>query len=212
MTFSVVKFQCQMSAAHNILALAGVSASFFSCRELIRCPSAQNQHDLRVFLALVSAVSAFAAGVAVRGPPPLTPESSSLLTTIPTTLLNTDQTVDTCPKSWIAKLCGFICRPFGYVQGSEPKSSKRLYTKHGLGEDSTGTGPNILIAVTGSVASVKVPELVLHFRRLSPGCRIRIIASTAGRRMLDKASGYDVVTWRSFCALGIEILDDADEW
>ncbi len=75
-----------------------------------------------------------------------------------------------------------------------------------------GTGPNILIAVTGSVASVKIPELVLHFRRLSPGCRVRIIASTAGKRMLSKASGYDAAAWRNFSALGVEILDDADEW
>jgi hypothetical protein len=199
---------------HIILALVGVSASFFSCRELIRCPSSQSRLGLRFFLASVSAVSAFAAGVAVRGPLPLTPESTSysLLTPTSTNPRNIIQTVQSCTNSWIVKFCGFVCRPFGFLRGTKLNSAKRLYTKHGLGEDLAGSGPNILIAVTGSVASVKIPELVLHFRRLSPGCRVKIIASTAGRRMLAKAGGYDAAAWRSFCALGIEILDDDDEW
>ena len=89
---------------------------------------------------------------------------------------------------------------------------KRLYAKEGLGSDGPGIGPNILIAVTGSVASVKIPELVLHFRRLSPCCRIRIISTVAGKRMLSKCKGYDSEAWGKFCALNLEVLDDSDEW
>jgi hypothetical protein len=89
---------------------------------------------------------------------------------------------------------------------------KRIYAKEGLGDDKSGDGPNILIAVTGSVASVKIPDLVEQFRCLSPSCRMRIISTVAGKRMLSKGKGYDPVAWKRFCQLGIEVLDDNDEW
>ena len=190
----------------TFVAFAGASVSLISSKQLLRYPQQDNQSAWRVAFSLISALGAFVAGIAVRD----CLQSLSISPPIPR--LESGDTHNT-QVSWIQRICGVACRPFGffayYANGG---LKKRLYAKEGLGSDGPGIGPNILIAVTGSVASVKIPELVLHFRRLSPCCRIRIISTVAGKRMLSKCKGYDSEAWGKFCALNLEVLDDSDEW
>ena len=181
-----------------LLALAGISA--FSCRELVRISTEESPVGLRLALGIVSTFAAFGAGIAARGPLQL-PASTQFA------IGNDSQRNHSKANNWLRSICSFACRLI-----SRNQRPRRIYAKEGLGDNCLGAGPNILIAVTGSVAAVKVPELASHLRRLSPNCQLRIVCSAAGARMLAKCAGYDAAAWRGFRALGVEILDDSDEW
>ena len=60
--------------------------------------------------------------------------------------------------------------------------------------------PNILIGVSGSVATIKLPLLIKEVELCFPGCSIKIIATS---RALGFISRQDI---------GYDILTDEDEW
>jgi phosphopantothenoylcysteine synthetase/decarboxylase len=54
--------------------------------------------------------------------------------------------------------------------------------------------PRILLGVTGSVAAIKAPEVVVQ---LVTQCNaeVKVVLSRGGKTFWDKAAGYDPVSW-----------------
>jgi hypothetical protein len=61
-------------------------------------------------------------------------------------------------------------------------------------------GPRILLGVTGSVAAIKAPEVVV---RLVTQCNaeVKVVLSRGGKTFWDKAADYDPASWRLLCEL-----------
>ncbi|KAJ1482248.1 flavoprotein-domain-containing protein, partial [Baffinella frigidus] len=79
--------------------------------------------------------------------------------------------------------------------------------------------PRILVAATGSVASVKVPELVeALIQCFGEATQIKVVTTPAGAAMLRLCQGYNPSAWTkmSICSLSpgtqVAVLVDADEW
>lgn len=58
----------------------------------------------------------------------------------------------------------------------------------------------VLLGVTGSVAAVKAPELVVQLCQFAT---VKVVLTSGGRNFWDKAIGYDSAAWASF----LECLD-----
>ena len=60
-----------------------------------------------------------------------------------------------------------------------------------------GSTKNILLGVTGSVAAVKVPELISRLLdRFGPNISIKVVLTQGGRNFWEKASTYDPAHWK----------------
>ncbi len=73
--------------------------------------------------------------------------------------------------------------------------------------------PNILLGVTGSVAAVKFPKLVLELREFA---EVRVVLTKGALAMMNAVESYDVAAYRAYRA-SVEAGDvlqytDADEW
>ncbi len=73
--------------------------------------------------------------------------------------------------------------------------------------------PRVLLAATGSVATVKVPELAA---RLAAHAEVRVVLTAAARHFWDRAPTYDPAAWAAYQQVagadGIPVLEDKDEW
>lgn len=71
--------------------------------------------------------------------------------------------------------------------------------------------PRCLLACSGSVATVKVPELAV---RLSSSFDVLIIATQNAMFFLKRAETYNPIVWQQFQAIGgfDLVLEDSDEW
>jgi hypothetical protein len=69
----------------------------------------------------------------------------------------------------------------------------------------TSTCPRILLGVTGSVAAIKAPEVVVQ---LVTQCNaeVKVVLSRGGKTFWDKAADYDPVSWGILC----EMLQQVD--
>jgi hypothetical protein len=67
-------------------------------------------------------------------------------------------------------------------------------------KDSAPVGPRILLGVTGSVAAIKAPEVVVQ---LVTQCNaeVKVVLSRGGKTFWDKAADYDPVSWERLCEL-----------
>ena len=74
-----------------------------------------------------------------------------------------------------------------------------------------GKVPKCLIACSGSVATLKIPELVAE---LSLHFEVMIICTTSAAFFLEKAQVYNEVAWKKFEIAGgwNLVLKDEDEW
>jgi Flavoprotein len=63
-------------------------------------------------------------------------------------------------------------------------------------EDRTNDSINILLGVTGSVAAVKVPELISRLLdRFGTKISIKVVLTQGGKNFWEKASTYDAAHW-----------------
>jgi phosphopantothenoylcysteine decarboxylase len=70
---------------------------------------------------------------------------------------------------------------------------------------------NVLVCVSGSVATLKIPEIVV---RLNTFCHVKLVLTTAGKHFMQKCVGYNVEMWNKFVTCGGNdmIITDEDEW
>mmetsp|Transcript_42897 Transcript_42897/g.103778 ORF Transcript_42897/g.103778 Transcript_42897/m.103778 type:complete len:114 (-) Transcript_42897:584-925(-) len=54
--------------------------------------------------------------------------------------------------------------------------------------------PNILLAVTGSVAAIKCPEIAVRLVR-ECGANVKVLLSQGGKNFWDKSRGYNQQYW-----------------
>ena len=67
---------------------------------------------------------------------------------------------------------------------------------------------NILVCATGSVAAIKIPEIILGIKKeLHGNCTIRFIPTDKALHFLPELNGPDAEK-----QFGIEIFQDHDEW
>lgn len=73
--------------------------------------------------------------------------------------------------------------------------------------------PHVLLAATGSVATVKVPELAVRLTK-DISAIVRVVLTASARHFWDRAKTYNPVAWAEFEALqdDIMVLEDKDEW
>uniref|UniRef100_A0A7S4UE47 Flavoprotein domain-containing protein n=1 Tax=Guillardia theta TaxID=55529 RepID=A0A7S4UE47_GUITH len=91
------------------------------------------------------------------------------------------------------------------------KRKKAPRTKKGF--DESIPKPRIVIAASGSVATVKVPQLALALAKEVGGEeQVKVVVTSSARRMLALCARYDSNMWRKFCESRIEVLEDDDEW
>uniref|UniRef100_K3WBB5 Flavoprotein domain-containing protein n=1 Tax=Globisporangium ultimum (strain ATCC 200006 / CBS 805.95 / DAOM BR144) TaxID=431595 RepID=K3WBB5_GLOUD len=71
--------------------------------------------------------------------------------------------------------------------------------------------PRILLCASGSVATVKVPELAL---KLAEFAEVKLVVTKAGDFFLQKVSEYNPSAWGAFTARAepIEVIRDEHEW
>lgn len=71
--------------------------------------------------------------------------------------------------------------------------------------------PRVLILSSGSVATVKIPQLVAE---LSAFAHVRVVCSTSALHFLERAEMYKPHAWQEFIACGgwRLVLTDNDEW
>jgi len=71
--------------------------------------------------------------------------------------------------------------------------------------------PNVLLAITGSVAAVKGPQIALL---LSDFCNVRVVATPVSQFFWEKSENYNQPMWELFQNIDppIEIFDNYDEW
>ena len=76
---------------------------------------------------------------------------------------------------------------------------------------STSRRPHVLLLATGSVATVKVPELAL---RIAEWADVRIVLTARGAHMFERvAPQYDAAAWAALQACdAVSTVTDADEW
>uniref|UniRef100_A0AAV1VLN8 Flavoprotein domain-containing protein n=1 Tax=Peronospora matthiolae TaxID=2874970 RepID=A0AAV1VLN8_9STRA len=82
----------------------------------------------------------------------------------------------------------------------------------------TSPKPRVLLCASGSVATVKVPEIAV---RLAETCEVCLVLTQSAEFFLQRANDYNVTAWNEFIAETdltgsndglIEIVRDADEW
>jgi phosphopantothenoylcysteine synthetase/decarboxylase len=56
--------------------------------------------------------------------------------------------------------------------------------------------PKILLAVTGSVAAIKIPELAVRLVR-DLGASVKVLLTAGGKNFWQKAEGYSQENWKS---------------
>ena len=71
--------------------------------------------------------------------------------------------------------------------------------------------PRVLIVASGSVATVKVPQIVTE---LSTIAHVRVVCSKAALHFLERAEVYKPAIWNEFLACGgwSLVYTDDDEW
>ncbi|TMW55066.1 hypothetical protein Poli38472_013828 [Pythium oligandrum] len=71
--------------------------------------------------------------------------------------------------------------------------------------------PRVLVGVSGSVATVKVPELTV---RLAEFAEVKIVVTKSADFFLQRAKEYHPSHWDKFEAIreSVPVLRDADEW
>lgn len=71
----------------------------------------------------------------------------------------------------------------------------------------------VLLAATGSVATVKVPELAVRLTK-DISAKVKIVLTASARHFWDRAKAYNPAAWAEFEALQDEIMvvEDKDEW
>ncbi|RHZ29633.1 hypothetical protein DYB31_007757 [Aphanomyces astaci] len=90
-----------------------------------------------------------------------------------------------------------------------------LHAHHVLTDDNTSSStdqprrPRVLLAASGSVATVKVPALAVQLAAVAD---VRVVVTKAAQFFLDKAATYDPEAHAAFIALSLPILRDDDEW
>eukprot|EP00924_Labyrinthula_sp_SR-Ha-C_P009767 snap_masked-scaffold_22-processed-gene-5.26-mRNA-1 protein AED:0.03 eAED:0.03 QI:0/-1/0/1/-1/1/1/0/197 len=70
--------------------------------------------------------------------------------------------------------------------------------------------PNILLCGTGSVATVKIPEIALKLR--NTGYNVQICLTKPGEHFLEISSKYNPEVYEDFKEQNFEIFTDKDEW
>lgn len=72
---------------------------------------------------------------------------------------------------------------------------------------------NVLLCCSGSVATLKVPELVVKLTE-SKLFNIRIVCSKSSLHFLDNAKLYNLAMWRQFVSIGGMklVFTDKEEW
>jgi len=73
--------------------------------------------------------------------------------------------------------------------------------------------PRVLLAATGSVATVKVPELSVRLTK-DISAQVKVVLTASARHFWDRAKTYNPVAWAEFEALqhDITVVEDKDEW
>lgn len=84
----------------------------------------------------------------------------------------------------------------GHVCHRELASDRPMASKDSIHQPR----PHILLAVSGSVAAVKVPLLVEQLLRLG---EVRVVATSSARHFFDPSVALPT---------GVELLEDRDEW
>mmetsp|Transcript_79526 Transcript_79526/g.221133 ORF Transcript_79526/g.221133 Transcript_79526/m.221133 type:complete len:240 (+) Transcript_79526:13-732(+) len=71
--------------------------------------------------------------------------------------------------------------------------------------------PHVLVGCTGSVATVKVPQLALSISKFAD---VRVVATEHALHFLSEgvAGSYAPEAWAAFKASGVRVYRDADEW
>lgn len=92
---------------------------------------------------------------------------------------------------------------FNQQEGDELNSSVLSESNH--------QRPRVLIGCSGSVAAVKIPEMVIA---LAHNYEVLVICSSNASFFLNKAEEYNPDAWREFMSIGGYdfILQDSDEW
>jgi phosphopantothenoylcysteine decarboxylase len=78
--------------------------------------------------------------------------------------------------------------------------------------EDTGRRPRIILGVTGSVACVKVPEIVCLLRSLN--AEVKLVLTGNSRHFMDRANEYNSTAWSEMHRLdpSVELLNDVDEY
>ena len=73
------------------------------------------------------------------------------------------------------------------------------------------TKPRVLIIASGSVATVKIPQIVTE---LSTIADVRVVCSKSALHFLERAEAYKSTAWHEFLACGgwSLVYTDEDEW
>ncbi|GAB5031250.1 phosphopantothenoylcysteine decarboxylase [Nannochloropsis oceanica] len=73
--------------------------------------------------------------------------------------------------------------------------------------------PHVLLAATGSVATIKVPEIAVRLTK-DISAKVKVVLTTSAQHFWDRAKKYNPAAWTEFEALQDEImvLEDKDEW
>jgi hypothetical protein len=72
-------------------------------------------------------------------------------------------------------------------------------------------GPRILLGVTGSVAAIKAPEVVVQLVTQSKcNAEVKVVLSRGGKTFWDKAADYDPVSWGRLCELLQQVNDNGN--
>ncbi|KDO31764.1 hypothetical protein SPRG_03684 [Saprolegnia parasitica CBS 223.65] len=69
--------------------------------------------------------------------------------------------------------------------------------------------PRVLVAASGSVATIKVPELVV---KLAEYAEVQVVLTKSANFFLPKAAAYNPTMFAAFEALNVTIHRDEDEW
>ncbi|OQR90760.1 phosphopantothenoylcysteine decarboxylase [Achlya hypogyna] len=69
--------------------------------------------------------------------------------------------------------------------------------------------PRVLVAASGSVATVKIPEIVV---KLAEHAEVQLVLTKAAAFFLEKAASYNPSMFAAYEALNITIHRDEDEW
>ena len=94
----------------------------------------------------------------------------------------------------------------------KPENEKKTYAKIKF-EAPENAPPRVLVAATGSVATVKVPEIVISLlHELEQGAEVKVLLSGCGEKMLAISGLYNEAAWREMKTRGVEMLTDDDEW
>jgi phosphopantothenoylcysteine decarboxylase len=72
--------------------------------------------------------------------------------------------------------------------------------------------PNILLCCSGSVATIKIPEIVVSLHHWA---NVFVVCSSTAKHFLERAEGYDPLIYQQFLAINESqeiILTDSHEW